>query len=221
MTFVPDYQFLELVDEINEEFPEADIRINNSLRYQGVIIDFDGLDDHFRPHWLGHSTNRDLFNFWVGTMPFPTSDLTTSDIEDAKGFPAFRAKMEMVIEAGKKPKSKKSGKKAKKPAPDPPPRPETRNQIRRARQYLGFASRTTNQKTLPNIGGLSISASSIDPNQPAPFPFAHDAIIIAIDCEAWEQLPHQVTEVGIATLDTRDIKGEAPGSIGEVSAIPE
>jgi hypothetical protein len=49
----------------------------------------------------------------------------------------------------------------------------------------------------------------------APFPFHELPILIAVDCEAWEHDPSIVTEIGVSTLDTRDIVGRPPNPGGE------
>lgn len=36
-------------------------------------------------------------------------------------------------------------------------------------------------------------------------PIAADAVFICIDCEAWEHDQHEVTEIGVAVFDTRDL----------------
>ena len=40
-------------------------------------------------------------------------------------------------------------------------------------------------------------------------------VIICVDLEAWERSHAIITEIGIATLDTRDIKDLSPGKLGE------
>jgi hypothetical protein len=42
-----------------------------------------------------------------------------------------------------------------------------------------------------------------------------DVVFICIDAEALERKPNPVSEVGIAILDTRDLKGTAPGPAGK------
>lgn len=66
---------------------------------------------------------------------------------------------------------------------------------------------------LPDISNLAIQ--SVDPAKPAPHPFDNEPIFIAIDAEAYEKPPRMVTEVGVATLDTRDLQGHAPGEVGK------
>lgn len=42
-----------------------------------------------------------------------------------------------------------------------------------------------------------------------------DAVLLCIDCEAFERDQRKVTELGVAVLDTRDLRGVAPGKNGE------
>jgi len=48
---------------------------------------------------------------------------------------------------------------------------------------------------------------------PLPAPF-HDVVFICLDCEAYEHNSKKVTEVGLATLDTRELNGIPPGHNG-------
>lgn len=60
----------------------------------------------------------------------------------------------------------------------------------------------------------SLSLSAIDTTKVMPYDFNRDVIFIAFDVEAYERPPRQVTEIGVATLDTRDLKLLAPGTNG-------
>lgn len=84
----------------------------------------------------------------------------------------------------------------------------------RAQRYLGLLPKSDLSSQMPDISILSISAP-VDVSKPVPHAFDMDAIFIAIDLEAYESPPRMVTEIGIATLDTRDLKGVAPGEIGK------
>ncbi|TKX24825.1 putative nucleic acid binding protein 12 [Elsinoe australis] len=53
-----------------------------------------------------------------------------------------------------------------------------------------------------------------DSTLPAPFSMKDDVVFVSIDIEAWEMNHSQITELGIAVLDTRDIHGIAPGPGG-------
>lgn len=51
---------------------------------------------------------------------------------------------------------------------------------------------------------------------PSPYTFEDDVIFVAVDVEAYERNHNIITEVGIATLDTRDIVNMAPFKNGEM-----
>lgn len=53
--------------------------------------------------------------------------------------------------------------------------------------------------------------SAIDPQKPSPFAFESSVIFISVDVEAYEFDHAKVTEIGIATLDTRHIADLPPG----------
>ncbi|KAF4983219.1 hypothetical protein FZEAL_1322 [Fusarium zealandicum] len=45
-------------------------------------------------------------------------------------------------------------------------------------------------------------------------PEGHDVVFICVDVEAIERAPNPISEIGFAILDTRDMKGVAPGAAG-------
>ncbi|KAF4554332.1 Hypothetical protein D9617_4g000850 [Elsinoe fawcettii] len=53
------------------------------------------------------------------------------------------------------------------------------------------------------------------PDAPTPYTMKKDILFVAIDIEAWEHDQSQITEVGIATLDTRHLVSSSPGRDGE------
>jgi hypothetical protein len=55
---------------------------------------------------------------------------------------------------------------------------------------------------------------SIDPSLPAPFAFDSSVVFVCVDVESYERAHNKITEVGVATLDTRDLAGVAPGLDG-------
>jgi hypothetical protein len=83
------------------------------------------------------------------------------------------------------------------------------DQFKRAQRYLGLRASETIGQTAP-FGSLQ----AIDPSLPAPFAFEKSVVIVCVDVESYERAHHKVTEIGIATLDTRDLVGIAPGEDG-------
>jgi hypothetical protein len=57
-------------------------------------------------------------------------------------------------------------------------------------------------------------SADFDPDKPAPFDQESDVVFVCVDIEANERNSTQITEIGIATLDARDIKSLAPGERG-------
>ena len=53
--------------------------------------------------------------------------------------------------------------------------------------------------------------SLFDPSRPAPNVFENEVIFVSIDVESFERNHSLVTEIGISTLDTRDISQSPPG----------
>ncbi|KAI7322200.1 hypothetical protein KC315_g8913 [Hortaea werneckii] len=206
ITFVPESQLQKLLDEINKAFPEANIKLTDSLREEGLSISFDTLPQELRPRWLGHSRSRGQHDSWVATLKSPepasAADMAQRDVAQ------FKEYMEKAQEA-----SKAKGK-AKKKAQSQASyyrKQEAGKQVLRAQRYLGLATKSE-EDLIEGMSNLSLAA--IDPTSPPPHPFEQDAIIIAIDCEAYERQPKLITEVGVATLDTRDLRGQAPGDAG-------
>jgi hypothetical protein len=56
---------------------------------------------------------------------------------------------------------------------------------------------------------------AIDHSVPVPFTFDRSVVFVCVDVESYEKAHDKITEVGVATLDTRDLEGVAPGKDGE------
>lgn len=123
---------------------------------------------------------------------------------------AFKAKMQAALEANK---NKNKAAKAKKHQQALVTRQGMVKEILRTQRYLGLLPKKQDDSALPDIGNLAVEP--IDVRAPSPHIFDSEPIFIAIDCEAWEKPPRPVTEVGVATLDTRDLEGWPPGPNGE------
>jgi hypothetical protein len=55
---------------------------------------------------------------------------------------------------------------------------------------------------------------AIDHSLPAPFAFDNSVVFVCVDVESYERAHNKITEIGVATLDTRDLAGVAPGPDG-------
>jgi hypothetical protein len=100
--------------------------------------------------------------------------------------------------------------------------------LTRAQRYLGLRTRRqslvspvkedfgeTKSPWSPAETADTGRQSSLDLTKPAPFDFQGNPILISIDVESAERDHGLVTEVGVSTLDTNDLKGLAPGDYGK------
>ena len=99
-------------------------------------------------------------------------------------------------------------------------------QLRRAQRYLGIREAVKAERVgaLDNITSFeeeeqmleSLDKASrsvtpeLDPTISAPYPFDLDVVFICIDIEAFEGTRNVMTEIGISSLDTRDLAGIMP-----------
>jgi hypothetical protein len=214
LAFVPVHQLQALIDEINATFPEANAILDDRSREEGVVIDFDTcldgeLSDLLRPRFLGHATCREQINYWADNLPSPPSVTVTREMEADRSFQAYKELIENAIAAGKN-KSKAKRKAQQGVASER--KLQSKRQVLNAQRYLGLLPEQ-DDKLGSSMGQLSLSR--LDDTKPPPFTSVKGPIFIAIDCEAWEEGGKPVTEVGVATLDTRDLQGVPPGPCGE------
>lgn len=172
------------------------------------MINFDDLRQELRPCWLGHSTSRAQQDYWSTNLPFPSS--IGLPMSSNRTLEAFKAKMELATDMGKnKSKAKRKGNQQQQVMR----RQEMTKQLLRAQRYLGLVPKKDDDSLMPDLADLTLSP--INAANPPPHPFDDDVIFVAMDVEAWERAPHYITEVGVATLDTRDLRDCAPGASGE------
>lgn len=208
LTFVTAPQLQLLLDGLNEGFPEANLSITDEDRNGGLVIDFEDLPTRYRPHWLGRCTSRPQFNSWTHQLQQEVA-MTLPDGED-RSLEAFKAKMELAYQAAR---NKTKASKQRKHQEVLLKRQDMVKQALRAEGYLGLRAKNYPDAQLPDLSALNLTP--LDVTNPPPHAFYREPIFISIDVEAWEKPPRQVTEVGVATLDTRDLKGVEPGKAGE------
>ncbi|KAK5125341.1 hypothetical protein LTR85_000450 [Meristemomyces frigidus] len=208
VTFVPEHQLQALIDDINHAFPDAKVSITDDLREDGMIVNFDSRRTELRPKWLVKCTSRDQHDYWVANLPLPIQIKVPMAAD--RNLEAFKRQIEQAVELAK---NKSKAKKDRNQQAAVLRKQAANKQVLRAQRYLGLIPKKDEEDLMPDMAGLSISA--IDPSKPPPHLLDSDAVIIAIDCEAYEKWPKVVTEIGVATLDTRDLKGNAPGEVGQ------
>jgi hypothetical protein len=132
---------------------------------------------------------------------------------------AFKAKIEAAAEISK---NKSKAKRQQRQAETAVKRGGMSQMLTRSQRYLGLPTTEEglmkqetpkDEASVPEISRRSISG--FDVTRPTLGPFNDDVIFIAIDVEAFELPPRPITEVGVATLDTRDLHSKAPGANGE------
>ncbi|KAK3114256.1 hypothetical protein LTR53_007614 [Teratosphaeriaceae sp. CCFEE 6253] len=204
-TFIPEHQLHALISEINEAFPTANISITERQCEEGLILDFDEFPDSLRPRWLGRSTSRDQYTAMADSVQHPSAP--SGEKEGSRSLQAFKDMIDAAVELGK---TKSKSKKKANQQGTILRRQEMNKQVLRAQRYLGLLPKPAEE--LSDMGSLTIAP--LDPSSAPQHPFDQDAIFIAFDVEAYERSPKTITEVGVATLDTRDLKNNAPGRNG-------
>lgn len=206
--FVPESQFQALLDEINECFPDAHVRVSQQLKDEGLVIDFSEIGiPALRPRWLGHSISRAQVDSWSDKLDVTESERDT--MSEARDVELFKRKMALAYEIGR---NKKQAARSAKQAQTVVRSQGQAKELVRAQKYLGLLP-ADEENALPDL--VSLSIAPVDPSKPTPNVFFKEPLFIAIDVEAWEREPKPITEVGVATLDTRDLKDVPPGKNGE------
>lgn len=154
----------------------------------------------------------------------PKADLHTDD----RSKEAFQSKMTREFEDTKK----------KKAAQNETRRTQRLNQkhkwckaLRRTQRYLGLLPRQGHLEDPLSVPSLTweelqtgqqeyadrasrATVPALDLSQPAPHPFDNSVVFLCVDVESFERAHNLITEIGISTLDTKDLADLAPGEGG-------
>jgi hypothetical protein len=203
---VREEQFQTLLQEINNHL-KLSLKITDAQREEGLVARF---PDHpaLLPRYLGRSCSREQFNAMVQQTPdssFRASGEPSQGKPDSGSLEHFKQMMEELWDAQK---NKNKAKKAKQQQERMGRQVAMVDQLKRAQRYLGLRA-TVGHTTSP------IAPQAIDPMRTTPFAFDQSVVFICVDVESHERAHHKITEVGIATLDTRDLVDVAPGQDGE------
>jgi len=206
--FITVSQAKAFINEIDRLYPSLNIRLPDEDDNPGFICDFPD-DRLLRPHWLGKSTSRKEHDFLAGEAPL--FQMPTSRDPSDRSLQAFKDTIDDIIEASKnKKKNARDGKKKERIMKQQ----DMLRQLKRAQRYLGLRPRNEDDSDL--ISGLEKDGNeyvrrAINVSDPAPYPSDMDVVFISIDIESYERNHSLVTEIGVSTLDTRDIARMPPG----------
>ena len=187
ITFVPALEFEALLEDISRKLGAA-FRIPDSSIEPGFLINFADCGHH-RPQYLGRLTGENsMTELEAMSRPHILDDERMAGQKDEldRSFAAFKVQMESVIEATKN-KSKQQREKKKNHRIEQ--KAALNDSLKRAQKYLGLSDE---------------GAGTFD----------CDVVLIALDIEVWERDHRIVTEIGITSLDTRDINALNPGDDG-------
>ena len=232
MFLVPSTQVQILFTEINKEL-DCEVSFPKAPRYVGFNLPFEDKAAP-RPRYLGRSNSRTSFDDMTSNVPQaefrPEGEVETMEKATTRSFAAFKQKMEAALEATK---SKSKASKAKKQGERIQQKQKWCRELKRAQRYLGLRpKRTATAKDDPlqkhDLSWTQLQEAreehalaagqilpQLDINEPVPYPCDRDVVFICVDVEAYERGHNTITEIGISTLDTRDLVNIPPGEDGK------
>lgn len=198
---VPTYQFQHLLDVINAELG-TQLAIppgKNELRFNMKF----GMGNTPRPRFLGRSSNPDNFIALTQSTLRPHPDDKWEDATE-NGKLEYLDLLSLVTAGTNKQASSEKNR-------------EKRiinhrawgRSVKRAQRYLGL--RQQNSKLEATTDTSTPLSKFLDLTRPPPFDPEDSVLFVSIDVEAYEFNQDFVTEVGISTLDAKNIAKVAPG----------
>jgi hypothetical protein len=143
----------------------------------------------------------------------------------------FKAKIDLMMQVQR---GKKTANKEQQKAERLKKQQSWNHSIKRVQRYLGIRQTSVeNQKdairtglqdldlqwqdydaTVKNTESKLMQQEGLNIDMPAPYTQEGSVVFVCIDVEAYERNTRQITEIGIATLDTKDIASMSPGEGG-------
>ncbi|OTA91554.1 hypothetical protein M434DRAFT_75985 [Hypoxylon sp. CO27-5] len=203
LLLVPSAQFEEFLDEINLHLT-VQFSIPRGQACEEFYVTF-GDGNTPRPRFLGHADSDEALEALKSrTHRLPIDDLTSLSTTTLQ---SYKEKMDRVYNSCKSKKNKKD------------PEVARRKRIERQKSYGRMIKRTQRYLGLRNPTSSNFdSDSSMESwhvNMLVPFGTKESTRFICVDVEAWETGAHDVTEVGLAVLDTQHIVDVPPGIDGQ------
>ncbi|PVH98438.1 hypothetical protein DM02DRAFT_531085 [Periconia macrospinosa] len=206
LILVSEGQFQVFLDEINSTL-DLSLRITNQQREDGLVT---RLPDHPRlqPRYLGRSKSREDYNNLIDNVPDVMSRPTGEPLPPAVDDRSLAEFKQMIEDMWEQTKSKGKAAKEKKKLDRLAKQKVFADQFKRAQRYLGL-------RQAAQAGSAPGVPAAIDISLPAPYPFDQSVVFICVDVESYEKAHNKITEIGIATLDTRHLFGVPPGKDGK------
>lgn len=208
LILVRESQFQDLLKEINKHL-KLGLRITDSQRQEGLVCRFPN-HPACLPRYLGRSSSRDQYDSMVQNTPdrdFRAADEKPHGPPDSGTLEDFKQMMQDLWDVQK---AKSKDKKARQQQDRLARQSSMVDQLKRAQRFLGLrAPDVASQTASPAI------AQAIDPLASPQSSFDQSVVFVCVDIESYERAHHKITEIGVATLDTKDLVDIAPGPDGE------
>lgn len=227
---VPTLQFEELLGTINVALgvnftiPPPDKKSENKGDPFRVNFEYVGTPC---PRYLGRAGNSYDFdglkhsNIWPIGTTFPGEPPAIAMEPTDSSVKAFIAKVELMM-AAQKAKNKANKEEAQKSRIQT--KKEWGSSIKRVQRYVALRPARGKEREEPTkdapawdkcVPAPKVKAPIFKADEIAPFDRKLDVVFVCIDVEAWEGNNHLITEIGMASIDTRDLATEVPGENGE------
>lgn len=234
LILVPTNQFESLLKTVNRE-------LGVQLRIPSSATNNDGFRATFpnegtpRPRYLGRATNRDTADKLHANIPpstfKPERESSVMKMPSQKSIAAFKAKVDAIM---KTQKVKKTAKQEKKKVERAAQEESSRQSIKRVQTYLGIRPPSLAQHAEEIRARLQKKnlqweeydeafrdamtnlppPKAFDTEKPVPHHQEESVVFVCVDVEAYERNTRQITEIGIATLDTKDLESLNSGDGG-------
>jgi hypothetical protein len=234
LILVPTKQFEHFLRTISEKL-RINLTLPSGAANYGFQVAFEN-DGTPRPRYLGRATNRDMAENLKTTAP-PSYYKLDGEPDAIDGIPSersllsFKAKIDLMFQAQK---GKKLANKEKQKTERIAKQQSWSHSIKRVQRYLGIREASHEKQIAAIRQGLENSglgwgeydtavkaaasklppSASFDADKLAPYEPEGSVVFICVDVEAYERNHSQITEIGIATLDTVDLKSLIPGEGG-------
>lgn len=188
------------------------LEINKKLKMRLRVPNESGFVISFRepgspcPRYLGKLSSKEDLPVLENKIPGPEFRHEGEDLLDLRTLSAFKDKIQLVIDAGKRKSKLSKGKKEGNRNDDRVAgvaKDSWSAQLEKTCRYLGL-DKIDNDPSLQGTNAQTPISNS----------FHDNVIFISIDVEAYERSRRTITEIGISTLDTDDLLGLTPGRGG-------